>query len=74
MWIHSKTRTRHDKNIQLFVVMIASKIYKIFDFSHKFLDIFGVRNKNKQENLGYYEIENIDNPCLLKMAINPKEY
>ena len=54
--------------------MIASKIYKIFDFSHKFLDIFGVRNKNKQENLGYYEIENIDNPCLLKMAINPKEY
>ena len=23
---------------------------------------------------GYYEIENIDNPCTLTLAVNPKEY
>ena len=24
--------------------------------------------------LGYFEIENIDNPCFLTIACNPKEY
>ena len=28
----------------------------------------------KIKKLGYYEIENIDNPCILILAINPEEY
>ena len=30
--------------------------------------------KTDKEKLGYYEIENIDNPCLVSLAVNPKEY
>ena len=29
---------------------------------------------HKKKKLGYYEIENIGNPCILTMAVNPKEY
>ena len=29
--------------------------------------------KTDKEKLGYYEIENIDNPCLVSLAVNPKE-
>ena len=54
-------------------VIIASKMYKRFDSSHTFWDTFGAR-KEKRKKLGYYEIENMDNSCLLTMAVNPKEY
>ena len=27
-----------------------------------------------KKKLGYYEIENIDNPCILTLSVNPKEY
>ena len=30
--------------------------------------------KTDKEKLGYYEIENIDNPSLVSLAVNPKEY
>ena len=39
-----------------------------------FWDILGARKEQKRKQLGYYEIEYIDNPCILAMAINPKEY
>ena len=45
-----------------------------FDSSHKFWDIFGFRKENRKKKLGYYEIENIDNPCLVTIALNLKEY
>ena len=28
----------------------------------------------QKRRLGYYEIENISNPCILTLAVNPKEY
>ena len=37
----------------IFEVIIASKIYKSFDSSHKFWDIFGAIKENKQKKLGY---------------------
>ena len=52
---------------------MATKTYKRFDTSHEFRDIFGSR-KAKKKKLGYYEIENINNPCLVTIAVNPKEY
>ena len=58
----------------IFDVIIASKIYKKFDTSHEFWDIFGSRKESRRKKLGYYEIENIDNPCLVTIAVNPKEY
>ena len=59
----------------IFEVIIVSKIYNRFDSCHKFWDIFWTRKENKQKikKKGYYEIEDIDNPCLLTMSVNPKE-
>ena len=56
----------------IFKIIATSQIYKRFDSSLEFLDIFGVR-KEKRKKLGYYEIEHIDNPCILTLAVHPKE-
>ena len=56
----------------IFEVIIATKIYKRFDTSHEFWDIFGWE-KGAEKKLGYYEIEN-DNPSFVTLAVNPKEY
>ena len=58
----------------IFEVIIESEIYKRFDSSHEFWDIYNARKKNKRKKLGYHEIENISDPCLLTSAVNPKEY
>ena len=53
---------------------MKSKIYKRFDSSHEFWDLFGARKDSRRKKLGYYEIENIDDPCIITLAVNPKEY
>ena len=35
-----------------------------------FWDIFGAKKESKRKKLGYYELEKIDNLCLLTMAAN----
>ena len=45
-----------------------------FDSSHEFWNIFWARKESKIKKLGYYEIGNIDNPTILTLAVNPKEY
>ena len=32
------------------------------------------KKRAKKKKLGYFEIEHIDNPCILTFAVNPKEY
>ena len=49
-------------------------IYKRFDSSHQFWDNFEARKEHKRKRLGYFEIEYIDNPCILTIAASPKEY
>ena len=58
----------------IFVVITATKIYKRFDSSHEFWDIFGFRKENRRKKLRYYKTESINNPCLATIAVNPKEY
>ena len=33
-----------------------------------------MRKEKRRKKLGYFEIEQIDNPCVLTIAANPKEY
>ena len=40
-----------------FAAIIESEIYKRFDSSHEFWDIFNARKKNKKKKLGYYEVD-----------------
>ena len=49
-------------------------IYKRFDSSHQFWDNFEARKEHKRKRLGYFEIEHIDNHCILTIAASPKEY
>ena len=58
----------------IFEGIIGSEIYKRFDRSHLFWDILGARKEQKRKKLGYYETELLDNPCILTMVVNPKDY
>ena len=58
----------------LFEVIINNKILNRFDTSHELWDWFNVRNKDLRKKLGYFAVENIDDPCIVTVAVNPKEY
>ena len=58
----------------LFLVIINSKVLDRFDVSHEFWQQFNVRDEKTHKPLGLYEIEHIDDPCLVTIATNPKEY
>ena len=45
-----------------------------FDASQIFWEKYGARNEQLNKKLGYFSIENIDDPCLVTVAVNPKEY
>ena len=58
----------------LFKVLIANEVYRRSDTSHDFWDKFSARNASLRRKLGYYEIEHIDDPCEVTIAVNPKEH
>ena len=55
-------------------VFAANDILHTFDRSHKFWEKLSVRDATLKKKLGYYEIEHIDDPCEVTVAVNPKEY
>ena len=58
----------------LFEVIKENKILHRFYTSHKFWEKFSVRDKSLKKKFGYYSIENIDDPCLVTVAVNLREY
>ena len=58
----------------LFEIFSSTKIRKRFDKSDKFWEQFGVHMPENQKVLGVYEVESINDPCLVTLATNPKEY
>ena len=53
-------------------MIIASEIYNRFDSSHEYWEIFNSRKENSINFFGYFEIEHIDDACMLTIARNPK--
>ena len=49
----------------VFEIVVKSKIYKIFDSSYEFWNLFGVRKDSRRKKLCYYKIENIENLCII---------
>ena len=49
---------------------MQNDVIKHFDTSNKFWEKFGMRDETLEKNLGYFEIESIDNPCQIVIAIN----
>ena len=58
----------------IFEIIIASEIYNRFDTSHKCWEKFDPKKENLGKCLGYFEIEYIDNLCVLTITSNLKEY
>lgn len=58
----------------IFEVIVKTEILKRFDTSHPFWKNFNAQKAKIQKKLGLYEIENVDDPCYVTLAVNPKEY
>ena len=58
----------------LFEIFSKNEIRERFDKSDKFWEQFGVCEPQNQKVLGLYEVESIDDPYLVTLAVNPKEY
>ena len=58
----------------LFRIFSNTDIRERFDKSDDFWKCFGVYNFSNQKLLGLYEVENINDPCYVTLAVNPKEY
>ena len=54
--------------------MVTSKILSRLDLSDDFLNQFDVQNKALKKQVGLYGVESIDNPDILTISVNPKEY
>ena len=58
----------------LFEIFSYTEIRHKFDKSDEFWRWFGVHCPQNQKVLGLYEVEHIDEPCYVTLAVNPKEY
>ena len=54
--------------------MIQSKIFDRLDLSAELWEKFNSWNKDLKKQVGLFEIENIDKPNVITIALNPKEY
>ena len=57
----------------IFDVLIL-KLGQRLDTSHDFYAKFKCQNKNMKKQVGLYEVESINNPNIITLAVNPKEY
>ena len=58
----------------LFEVIKEHGILHWFDTSHKLWENFSARDESLKKKLGYFSIKKIDDPCVVTVAVNPKEY
>ena len=58
----------------MFEILKKSKVVKRLDRSDDFWKQFSIYYENTKKVMGLYEIQNIDNPNICTIAINPKEY
>ena len=58
----------------IFEVIKANDIVNRFDTSHKYWDRFSIRDEKTRKRIGLFEIEHIEDPCFITIAVKPKEY
>ena len=58
----------------LFEIFSRTEIRNRFDKLDEFWKKFDVHMPQNQNVLGLYEVENINGPCFVTLAVNPKEY
>ena len=57
-----------------FEITLDSKIRERLDLSNDFYVIFNAQGKSLKKQVRLYEIEAVDNPTVVTVTINPKEY
>ena len=57
----------------IFEILIL-KLSDRLDTSHEFFERFSCRNLSTTKKVGLYKVESIDNPNVVTIAVNPKEY
>ena len=58
----------------IFDVMLESKVFDRLDLLAEFYEQFNCRNEELRKRVGLFEIEGIDKPNIITIALNPKEY
>ena len=58
----------------LFEIFSCTEILNRFDTSDKYWKRFNVCRRDNNKTLGLCEVEHIDDPCYVTLAVNPKEY
>ena len=69
----SSSITEDNARNLIFEILIL-KLSDRLDTSHEFFDRFSCRNLSTKKKFGLYEVESIDNPNVVTIAVNPKEY
>ena len=70
----SCTLTEMEVRNLIFKVMLKSKLVERLDVSDDFYAQFNAQNKKFKKQVGLYEVESINNPNIITVAIDPKEY
>ena len=70
----SSTFPEFDVRDILFEIIVKTEMFQRFDTSHSFWKKLDAQKPKRQKKLGLYEVENIDDPCYVTLAINTKEY
>ena len=68
------TFTEEEVRNILFETFSKNEIKKRLDKSDRFWELFNVCIPENQKVLSLYEVECINDPCLVTLAVNPKEY
>ena len=58
----------------IFEVMLKSKIFDRLDLSADFYEQFNCRNEKLIKRVRFFEVENIDKPNIITIALNPRKY
>ena len=65
--------TENDTRKLIFKIIMQSKIGPRSDTSHSFFKQFDCHNPKLKKQVGLFEVESIDNPNVITIAVNPNE-
>ena len=75
IFCNDQNKVKEKKNREIiFEVITNNKIVNRFEVSHDYWKKYNVQDKDTKKRLGIFEIEHIDDPCHITIALNPKEY
>ena len=72
-YLNSSVSKDQARNL-IFDIMLKSKVFDWPDLLAEFYEQFNCSNEDLRKGVGLFEIESIDKPNVITIALNPKEY